>query len=245
MTAALRTLLGVGDRDLVAFVGAGGKSTLLFALGDELAASGAKVVLTTTTKMGTDQARRAAAVCRSSETSAIVSALRGDSPVMVVATDDGRKVTGPPCVAVDRISAEAGADYVLVEADGARGKSFKSPTAHEPVIPAAATLVVIVVGIDAIGRPIIEGCHRPELVAKLAGLSVDDELDVDAAVRVLTHPDGVMRSVPENARIAVAVTKVSASTEGDAKAMAAALTGRARIERCALLMSPHPGDASA
>ena len=40
MTVALAEQLGLGDRELVAFVGAGGKSTMLFGLGDELAAGG-------------------------------------------------------------------------------------------------------------------------------------------------------------------------------------------------------------
>jgi probable selenium-dependent hydroxylase accessory protein YqeC len=237
VTATLRALLGVRDRDLVAFVGAGGKSTLLFRLGSELAASGASVVATTTTKMGSDQTRRAPTVRRSSDPASVAAALLKPGPVMVVATDDGHKVTGPSPEMVDQIYAEAGADYVLVEADGARGRSFKTPAEHEPVIPAASTLVVIVMGIDAIGHPIRKVCHRPELVATLAGLRVDDALDIDAVVRVLRHPDGVMRAVPEGARVAVAVTKVSTARRSDAEALATALLATPRIERCALVSS--------
>ena len=40
VTESLASQLGVGDRALVSFVGAGGKSTLLFRLGNELAAAG-------------------------------------------------------------------------------------------------------------------------------------------------------------------------------------------------------------
>ena len=124
---------------------------------------------------------------------------------------------------------------MLVEADGARGKSFKTPAAHEPVIPGATTLVVIVMGIGAIGRPIAEKCHRPELVAELAGLSIDDVLDVDAAVRVATHPDGVLRAVPEGAQVVVALTP----GPGEAMAHRAVLADRlgdcARIDRVVMI----------
>ena len=63
-SADLRTLLGLGRSELVAFVGAGGKSSLLLGLGAELSVSGSRVVLTTTTKMGTDQIPGWATVCR-------------------------------------------------------------------------------------------------------------------------------------------------------------------------------------
>ncbi len=205
--------LGLRERELVAFVGAGGKSTTMFRLGSELAAAGRRVVLTTTTKMGSDQARRAAAVCRPAR---VAQALTEVSPVLVVAYDDGRKVTGPSPDEVGVLFFESGADHVLVEADGARGRSFKTPAEHEPVIPAATTLVVIVVGADALDRPIAERCHRPELVASLAGLEVGDPLDVDAAVRVLIHPSGVLRAIPLLARVVVAVTKVDAAPDGAA-----------------------------
>ena len=62
------------------------------------------------------------------------------------------KVTGPSPEAVDRLFTDTSADYVIVEADGARSMSVKAPAEHEPVIPSRSTLVVIVVGIDAVGN---------------------------------------------------------------------------------------------
>ncbi len=212
----LAAALGLGDRELVAFVGAGGKSTLLFRLGEELASTGRRVVLTTTTKMGSQQARRVRVVAPD--------AIDPDGGLaMVVAVDDGYKVTGPAPEQLDRLFASGDVEYLLVEADGARGKSFKTPAAHEPVIPAASTIVVIVMGIDAVGHPIAIHCHRPELVARVAGCNVADVLDIDRAVRVLTHPDGFLASIPTSARLTVAVTKVDAAHRGIAEHLAEAL----------------------
>ena len=52
---SLTDRLGLGERDLVSFVRAGGKTTLMLKLGRELADAGHRVVITTTTRMSTDE----------------------------------------------------------------------------------------------------------------------------------------------------------------------------------------------
>ena len=47
--------LGISPGDIVAFVGAGGKTSLMLKLVDELYEAGIKVVVTTTTKLGTTE----------------------------------------------------------------------------------------------------------------------------------------------------------------------------------------------
>ena len=44
------------------------------------------------------------------------------------------------------------ADYVLIEADGAKHYSLKYPAEHEPVIPAESTDVILVLGIWDLGK---------------------------------------------------------------------------------------------
>ncbi|HEX7593711.1 MAG TPA: hypothetical protein VF429_06025, partial [Anaerolineae bacterium] len=46
----------VRSKEIVALVGAGGKTTAMFHLADELAAQGKRVVTTTTTRLGVAQA---------------------------------------------------------------------------------------------------------------------------------------------------------------------------------------------
>ena len=58
------------------------------------------------------------------------------------------------------------ADRVIIEADGTKGLPLKVPNDHEPVIPAFADAVIAVAGLSALGCPLGEVCHRPEL-AKL------------------------------------------------------------------------------
>ena len=76
---------------------------------------------------------------------------------------------GPPSLSFDALARLA--DYVLVEADGSRRLPLKAHAPHEPVIPANAQRVVLVVGADGFGKPIRAVCHRSELYAARCGVS--------------------------------------------------------------------------
>ena len=69
---------------------------------------------------------------------------------------------------------------VCVGEPSAEGKlgppSLKAHAPHEPVIPANAQRVVLVVGADGFGKPIRAVCHRSELYAARCGAS--EETDV-------------------------------------------------------------------
>ena len=196
---------GVGRRELVSFVGAGGKTTLLLGLGAELA-SAASVVMTTTTKMGADQLPNWATVCRTD--TEVTDGIVGDGPVFVVDSVAGEKVMGVTSEHADALFARAGVDYVLVEADGARRRSLKAPAAHEPVIPETTTIVVAIAGLDAIGGRVGDVAHRPERVVALTGRTLDDLVAPVDIARILSHPDGGLRNVPDGARVVVALTKI-------------------------------------
>ena len=55
---------------------------------------------------------------------------------------------------MDRIAGLRLADYIINEADGAARKPIKAPNATEPVIPTSTTLIVAVVGVDALNSPL-------------------------------------------------------------------------------------------
>lgn len=213
MTGGLVETLGIGDRDLVAFVGGGGKSRLALGAGRELADTGHRVTVTTTTKMGTDQLPAWATVCR--DAAGVTATLDAGSPAFLLGSIAGSKVIGVAPAVVDAVFASTDAT-VLVEADGARRRPFKAPGPDEPVIPAATTLVVIVAGIDAVGGPIGVVCHRPERVSALTGRSGSDVLRPEDMAMVLTHSKGGLKGVPPGARTLVALTKVGPTGRADA-----------------------------
>ena len=84
---------------------------------------------------------------------------------LVVGQVQGDKAHGVPPELPGQLLARPDVDFVLIEADGSRMRPIKAPAEHEPVIPPGATLVVPVMGIDALDLPLAEAAHRPESVA--------------------------------------------------------------------------------
>ena len=201
-TGAARDL-GVAAGEMVSLVGGGGKSSLLFALGD---LHGSGTVLTATTRMGADQTGEAHLLVRP-ETADLARALEGPEPVLVWDRLDGPKAIGvDPSVPASWL---AHADRVIVEADGARGHPAKAPAPHEPVIADDTSTVVAVMGADALDRVIEDQCHRPLRVAALVGCSPYERLTPERAARLLLDSNGSRRSVNRGVRFTVAITKVS------------------------------------
>jgi molybdenum cofactor cytidylyltransferase len=159
---------------VAAVVGAGGKTTLVYRLAAEARSRGLRVLVTTTTHMGTLPESTTGPVFVEAEgqgTAGLRAALDGRG----IATLLGRRIRPDKLqgIAPEAVDALAGlADLVLVEADGARGRSLKAPDGHEPVVPASTSLLIVVLGLDALGAPLdAERVHRIERVAAVTGKS--------------------------------------------------------------------------
>jgi molybdenum cofactor cytidylyltransferase len=194
-------------KPVVALTGAGGKSTLLFRLGAELAAAGRQTVLTATTRLWAKQVDRAPFTILSASPQVLAQelpiSLRGYRQVLVAqgpAAEPG-KVQGLAPDLVCRLNGLADVDAVVVEADGSRERPLKAPAGHEPVVPVCATHVLVVAGMRALGRPLAgDTVHRPEQAAHLAGLAVGEPLSIEAVARLLCHPQGGLKGVPPGAQ---------------------------------------------
>lgn len=220
MTDGLVERLGLSTNELISVVGAGGKSTLLAKLGGEYAASGHKVILTTTTKMGVDQLTEPK--CLTNDLDVVEVNLVVGAPLFVAAGVDGTKAIGIEPEFVDQLFMGSTSDVVVVEADGARRRHFKAPADHEPVIPDLSTTVVVVAGASAIGWPIQDVAHRAERVAHLADVQISDSLTPAIAAAVLLHPDGGQKNVPPGATITYLIT-TTATTADAAESLASEL----------------------
>ena len=174
----------------IALIGSGGKSTLLFRLGSELAGDGRQTLLTTTTKIWARQMDQAPFTVTSASESLLArelpAALRGYGQVLALAgpAPDAAKMQGLSPDTVCRLAALAAVQAVVIEADGSRERPLKAPAEHEPVIPPCATHVVSVVGLTALGKPLhADWVHRPERVAQLTGLRPGDLITAEAVAR--------------------------------------------------------------
>lgn len=131
---------------ITAVIGSGGKTSLILRLAQELCKQG-KVIITTSTLIYPT----------------------AEFPVVEhIAAFDGCVCVGTPCEngklkapqqSFEELSALA--DFVLVEADGAKHLPLKAHLPHEPVIPNDSH-VVCVVGASGLNRPIAEAVHRWE-----------------------------------------------------------------------------------
>ncbi len=144
----------------IAVVGAGGKSTLIENLAEKFAAENKKVCITTTTHIYKNHDRE---------------------NIFYAGTDEGEKLSYPGDENFSRLCASY--DVVLVEADGSKHFPIKIPNENEPVIPSNVNEIFVVMGLNALGRPVGEVCQRfdkEKLIAKFPGIDekflVNDEL---------------------------------------------------------------------
>lgn len=173
----LAPLLQIG-RGVTAIIGGGGKTTLMEVLAEELSQKGS-VILTTTTHIR----RPAQYETLTDADEALVSAALSHSRVVCVgeAAEEGK--LRAPQLSIETLARLA--DHVLVEADGSKGLPLKAHASHEPVIPAEAQRVILVVGIDGVGKRISETCHRSALYAQLAGVDEETVVTPQLAARVI------------------------------------------------------------
>lgn len=210
MAVPLIESIGLVAGDVVALVGAGGKTTIAHQLLGEAVDRGWRVVFTTTTRIRSGQTMGLPVV----EPEAVSAVLAGRGAcVMARPWREGRKLVGPGAEYVAVVARQA--DLVIVEADGAREMRVKAPAPHEPVIPACSTVVVAVIAADGINRVIEDACHRPLRVGAVVGAGPYDRLTPERAARLLSSPDGGRKAVPPGARFVVAITKVDDATRAD------------------------------
>ncbi|MBQ5800177.1 MAG: putative selenium-dependent hydroxylase accessory protein YqeC [Oscillospiraceae bacterium] len=170
-------LLQIG-RGVTALIGGGGKTTLLYRLAEELRKKGT-VILATSTRIYPPQQY---ALVMDGEAAVLRRALKEYGVVAVGTINEEGKLRAP-VFSFEELATFA--DYVLVEADGAKCRPLKAHASHEPVIPDNAQRVVLVVGADGFGKPIEEVCHRPELYAPRCGAAAEDAVTAELAAKVI------------------------------------------------------------
>ena len=209
--ASLLEGLGLGEgAGLVSIVGGGGKTSLLFALGDRLPG---RVVLTTTTRIFAAQTQQADRVLSLDEADWADGLAGPSGPVLLVGRVTGERAVGVPLELPGELLSRDDVDWVVVEADGSRMRPVKAPAEHEPSIPPETGHVVVIAGMDALSAPIGEIAHRPERVSRLTGLGVHQHLTPEALGTLLSSPAGGCKGVPPGARVSLLLNKVETAEQ--------------------------------
>ncbi len=233
---------------ILAFVGAGGKTSGLYALAGELSARGARVLVTTTTMMydpageggrgldGVDvipefapDADRASASAVESLERALARIRARAAPGRVLMAASGAlaaegKIRGIGQDIPERLAPAF--DWLLVEADGSRRLPVKAPGPAEPAMPSRADLVLGFIGLDCLGKPIAAGTvHRHERFADLVGAQTGEAITAAHLVTLATAKDGLFKAAPPCARRIVVLNKADLLPAGRLDAVLDAFDG--------------------
>lgn len=188
----LYKLLNLYSGDLVSIIGAGGKTSLMFTLADELRKN-YKVLVTTTTKIYVPEKEQydfiaigeenfKEIICRSNKGIYVY----GDS------INDEGKLLGISTKMLDtKLSCF---DFVLAEADGSKGKPIKGWNNSEPVISDKTTKTIGVLSIESIGKEINENnVHRVNEFLNIINAAENGIIAIKDIVSVIFHPNGLFK----------------------------------------------------
>lgn len=201
----LREAFNIVPGDVVSFIGAGGKTSTLVALGHELAEAGWRVLATTTARLDADQMNLMPSVVSIRRGAREISAALEERRFVFVRDDRasrGNAAISPSTVAWLLDSVDA--DVLLIEADGAQGLPFKAPLEHEPMIPPETTLAIPIVSLSVLGKPLNEAhVYNPKAMIERYGFYQDSPIKSPWVAQVLRDEELGLRGVPDKARVMV------------------------------------------
>ncbi|MFH2047431.1 MAG: selenium cofactor biosynthesis protein YqeC [Pseudomonadota bacterium] len=233
--------IGLNVRELICFVGGGGKTTTMFAIAQALKSFNEKVLVTTSTHIfypDPIKEKYDKIIINNSEE---IGSFNGidKSTVTVFGSDvvnivNGRKLSGPNKDFIGNLYEKLIFDYILVECDGSKRKPIKAPADYEPVVPDNATKTIGVIGLDAIGNPINEEhVHRHELLCNIVKRSPGEILDEEAVVNLILSPAGLFKGVPDGSERYVLLNKADdVQRRKYAKSISARLKEKKFLPKC-------------
>lgn len=209
----LQRAFEVTPGDVIALVGAGGKTSTLVALGHELSQAGMRVLATTTTRIGIDQLDLMPYATTLDEGLRHLSLTLGENRFVFLYNEiRGTKVHGPGLEWIPRLLDSVDSDVLLVEADGARGLPLKAPRSHEPVIPTESTLVVPIASLSVLGQPLDdEHVYNAQAIDARYGFGLGNRVKSPWIAQVLRDEELGLRGVPSHSRVTVLLNQTSPS----------------------------------
>lgn len=189
--------------DVVAFTGAGGKTTALIGLAHELAQAGMRVVATTTTHIAVDELDLMPYSIRLDEGVNHLSLALGEHGfAFVYSAIRNNRVYGLDATQIQRLLDGLDSDVMLIEADSAEGKPLKAPYPHEPNIPAAATLVIPMASLAVLGQPLDdEHVYNAAAIDERYGFLLGNRMKSPWVAQVIRDEELGLRGIPKTARV--------------------------------------------
>jgi len=190
---------------VISFVGAGGKTTAIFTLAHELKEKGYRVLVTTTTAMyhpDRDDWDYDNLLLQEDILQVMLPGTENGSVTVAAVsfeTDSG-KIRGYKPELIDTLWQQDRFDFILVEADGSKGKPLKAPAVHEPVIPVSTQVVFGLIGLSSLDKPLCEDwVHRSHQFSELTGLQLNRPVSLKSIEVLIGAADGLFKNTPDEA----------------------------------------------
>lgn len=177
---------------VISIVGAGGKTTLMETLAACCADFGKTSVITTTTRIMRPKKYPTA------QTKEQLASFLKQYPIVAAGADapEGKLRMSEQMSVSDYQKA---ADFVWIEADGAKHLPCKAPIGTEPVIPKESDIVLGVAGMDALDMPLGEVCFRKEKAMALLGVCERHRMTEQDLAQILISEQGTRKDVGSRA----------------------------------------------
>ncbi|MEG2875259.1 MAG: selenium cofactor biosynthesis protein YqeC [Hydrogenoanaerobacterium sp.] len=187
-------LLGIAsnEKTVLSVVGAGGKTTLIFALAKELSALGRRVAVTTTTHIFYPDDSLCRDVVTDGDFKKTDTLLKSAGFVTVGTSAEDGKLSAPSDDMLNYLCDAA--DILLIEADGSHRLPVKVPNEREPVIFKKTQKIVALCGLSSLGQPIHSACHRAELAEQFLQVKGDHIIDANDLAKLLYYSYGYFGS---------------------------------------------------
>ncbi|WP_319201985.1 selenium cofactor biosynthesis protein YqeC [uncultured Ilyobacter sp.] len=188
----LVNMFGLREGDVLSIIGAGGKTTFLFRLADELREMGKKVLVTTTTRVYMPPKDCYDEICL--DIKELVDKSRKLKQGVMVAgsgVSSENKLLSLDQESINKVRTLY--DYILIEADGSRRKPLKGWRENEPVVIDETTKTIAVVDIRGVGltaNPYT--IHNFELFKDLTGIEDGEVVTTSHVKKMITGEKGLL-----------------------------------------------------
>lgn len=206
--------------DVIAFIGAGGKTSALIGLGHELADMGWRVLATTTAFIHEEQLDLMPCALRYDCGREVMSQALTEHHFVFLHGDviDGL-VYGCPPPYIPQLMDTIDSDVLLIKADVSDGRLMKAPRQNEPVIPSDTSLVIPVASLSVLGQPFDDThVYNINAIHKRYGFPKDKPIKSPWLAQVLRDETLGLKGVPKGRRIVAFLNRTPAKGYARARA---------------------------
>lgn len=189
--------------DVIAFTGAGGKTSALVGLGYELMEQGWRVLVTTTSRIDAEQLQLFPATLPYHASFAAISATLTEHQMVFLYGDiRGDDVSGPETGWIHQLMDNVDSDVLLIEADSANGLPLKAPLQDEPRIPDETSLVIPVSSLAVLDQPLDDDhVYNPQAMTDKYGFYPGSPVRAPWIAQVMRDEEMGLKGIPARSRI--------------------------------------------